>query len=184
MKNKLITLLATLLLTFSITITCSASEEKIHLPELQQKNLTLNSELYYYIINLKNYSLVNSSFTEPEVDIMITKEFPTLFEKPLKHTIIYFYKHKLTKIEFSFKNVEDKNEILEKAKTLYTSNYYKYKAFPNTNGKEEAYAWQSNTDLAILAYTAKEPVKPHLTFTLYSDYIIDDPIFKLKQAAK
>lgn len=175
MKNTFKILIITIILalsTFSISL---AQEQKISVPELQSKNLTLDDRLETYIMSLKNISFIPALYLNQNTNILISKDFPTIFGKSTKHTVLYFYKNQPVKIEFELQNPNDKEELLNTLKEKY-SNHLKYqKNISKTQkGKNENHIWQNDDEAISLTYNYIVPQKPLMTLTLTRKEVIDD----------
>lgn len=174
MKNTFKILIITIILalsTFSISL---AQEQKISISELQSKNLTLNDRMETYIMSLNNISFIPDLYLNQNTNILISKDFPTIFGKATKHTVLYFYKNQPVKIEFELKHQTDKEELLKTLKEKYNNFQYQKNISKQPYNKKENHIWQNENEAISLTYNDIVPQKPLLSITLTKKHVIDD----------
>ena len=116
MKNKIITLLSTLILSFAFTISCHA--EGIGILDTYEN----------YLNKLQSVVIVDQNFLHPDTKVLITKDFQSIHGQQVKTTKLYFIKDVIVKADFELENPKAEKETLAEMKKDYTEkNSYTYK---------------------------------------------------------
>lgn len=108
MKNKIITLLSTLILSFAFTISCRA--EGIGILDTYEN----------YLNKLQSVVIVDQNFLHLDTKVLITKDFQSIHGQKVKTTKLYFIKDIVVKAEFELENPKAEKETLAEMKKDYT----------------------------------------------------------------
>ena len=108
MKNKIITLLSSLILSFAFTISCHA--EGIGILDTYEN----------YLNKLQSIVIVDQNFLHPDTKVLITKDFQSIHGQQVKTTKLYFIKDVIVKADFELENPKAEKETLAEMKKDYT----------------------------------------------------------------
>ena len=115
MKNKIITLLCSIVMSLAVTVSCHAEE------------LDFMDDYQTYLRKLTDISLVDRDFLHPDTKIVVTKDYKVFHGHKIKFAQLYFIKETLRKVEFAMEDVKAEKTMLKEMKKAYTDkDYYKH----------------------------------------------------------